>query len=236
MNLPNIPDNFNKLLVLIGISIGLITYYDRNDSMDYFLKETEKTYAIIENIKFQDTFMSLKISYFQDIFSTKKDSSMLDSIKLLKINLQVNKSKYKYYVESLDFENFYNDFVLDKSYIWGFLASGIVFLFGMVGIFKEHRLNEKIHISSVKTNEIYKVFCQSCGIRISSFNKHGNENDGSIKHDFCSNCYDNGDFIEKDLTLVELYKRLDSENLSFIDKLIVKNRIKNLDRWRKKYF
>lgn len=44
--------------------------------------------------------------------------------------------------------------------------------------------------------------CQSCGMPMTSDDQWGKNKDGSINHDYCKYCYDNGEFIH-DVTMEE---------------------------------
>ena len=39
--------------------------------------------------------------------------------------------------------------------------------------------------------------CQSCGMPITIDSQLGTNKDGSINHDYCKYCYENGEFIDK---------------------------------------
>lgn len=41
-----------------------------------------------------------------------------------------------------------------------------------------------------------KKICQSCGMPITSDDELGTNEDGSINHDYCKYCYQNGKFID----------------------------------------
>ena len=49
-----------------------------------------------------------------------------------------------------------------------------------------------------------KTFCQSCGMPLDDENLLGTEKDGSKTHEYCNYCYQQGNFINPDMTLDEM--------------------------------
>ncbi|WP_129045576.1 zinc ribbon domain-containing protein [Companilactobacillus metriopterae] len=82
-------------------------------------------------------------------------------------------------------------------------------------------------------------FCQSCGMPLNSENL-GTESDGSKSSKYCNYCYENGKFIEPDITIEEMISRgkkgIDESSDNFIKKAMLKMfypmQIKGLDRWK----
>ena len=84
----------------------------------------------------------------------------------------------------------------------------------------------------------YKM-CQSCGMPMRSDPQGGGfELDGSKSKMYCSFCYDNGEFRNKDIDLQgmrEMSIRIINEKMNipiFLGKFITRN-MKNLERWKK---
>jgi radical SAM superfamily enzyme len=49
-----------------------------------------------------------------------------------------------------------------------------------------------------------KLFCQSCSMPLDNPALRGTEKDGSKSVEYCSYCYQNGSFINPDMTLEEM--------------------------------
>ncbi|MDA4128141.1 MAG: zinc ribbon domain-containing protein [Thaumarchaeota archaeon] len=59
-------------------------------------------------------------------------------------------------------------------------------------------------------------FCQSCGMPLSRDEGHGGtENDGTKSTEFCSHCYQNGEFTQPDLTVDQMVENSKRRMLSF---------------------
>lgn len=78
-----------------------------------------------------------------------------------------------------------------------------------------------------------KTFCQSCSMPLDKPELLGTEKDGSKSHEYCTYCYQNGAFINPNMTLPEM-KTLVKEQMK-IDTGIIDmsvNSLPNLKRWR----
>ena len=49
-----------------------------------------------------------------------------------------------------------------------------------------------------------KTFCQSCGMPLDDVDLLGTEIDGSKSHEYCTYCYQQGNFINPKMTLEEM--------------------------------
>lgn len=81
-----------------------------------------------------------------------------------------------------------------------------------------------------------KTFCQSCSMPLDKPELLGTEKDGSKSHEYCTYCYQNGAFINPNMTLPEM-KTLVKEQMKkmkidtgIIDMAV--NSLPNLKRWR----
>ncbi|HEU5363925.1 MAG TPA: zinc ribbon domain-containing protein [Hanamia sp.] len=81
-----------------------------------------------------------------------------------------------------------------------------------------------------------KTFCQSCSMPLDKPELLGTEKDGSKSHEYCLYCYQDGAFINPNMTLPEM-KTLVKEQMEkmkidtgIIDMAI--NSLPNLKRWR----
>ncbi len=81
-----------------------------------------------------------------------------------------------------------------------------------------------------------KTFCQSCSMPLDKPELLGTEKDGAKSHEYCAYCYQNGAFINPNMTLPEM-KTLVKEQMKkmkidtgIIDMAV--NSLPNLKRWR----
>ena len=81
-----------------------------------------------------------------------------------------------------------------------------------------------------------KVFCQSCTMPIDNVADRGTEKDGSKSNEYCKYCYQNGAFINPDMSFDEMKSlvitQMEKMNLPAN---IIQNSVRslaNLKRWR----
>lgn len=80
--------------------------------------------------------------------------------------------------------------------------------------------------------------CQSCGMPLKKDeNGGGSEKDGSVSKLYCSHCYENGDFVDKNITAIEMKqyvadKMTSIKMPSFLINYFTKD-ITSLKRWVK---
>jgi len=96
---------------------------------------------------------------------------------------------------------------------------------------------EKKNISLTRQDEILYPCCQSCGKKFSSIREYGFNKDESKNLAFCKECFDNGEFVDHNLTVEKLVS--EAFEAGYIETKIPKFkktlevRLKNLDRWKK---
>ncbi len=82
-------------------------------------------------------------------------------------------------------------------------------------------------------------FCQSCGMPMKKDPKGGSTNaDGSPNTTYCSYCYENGEFTQKNMTVIEMQELVKGHLKKigfpgFLASLFTKN-IPKLKRWQQK--
>lgn len=86
-------------------------------------------------------------------------------------------------------------------------------------------------------------FCQSCGMPLNLHGEdvHGTEADGSKSTKYCSYCYENGSFIEPNITFDEMLVRgkeaiangQGNKIAKFFMKTFYPMQLKGLERWKK---
>lgn len=57
------------------------------------------------------------------------------------------------------------------------------------------------------------IFCQSCGMPLDTEEAKGTNADGSRSNEYCTYCFENGAFTQKDLTMDEMIET----NLKYLD-------------------
>lgn len=81
--------------------------------------------------------------------------------------------------------------------------------------------------------------CQSCGIRMIKHDEFGTYSKGVKNLNYCNHCFDNGAFLEPDLTLEQMIEKLLKPMM--VNKRITEDEaranarahIENLKRWKK---
>lgn len=97
-------------------------------------------------------------------------------------------------------------------------------------------LNKIGGIKMAKTN-----LCQSCGMPMKVSSDFGTKKDGTPSEKYCHYCYENGEWIQPDVTFDEFYafslKRFQESDMNrvekfFLNKMYTKKFLKKLERWR----
>ena len=91
-----------------------------------------------------------------------------------------------------------------------------------------------------KEKNVKSVVCQSCGRDLYYFKNHrGKEKNGETSNIFCSTCYEDGELIEPEITLVQMQEKVNHElNLIGCDKKkknVILKKLTQLERWRNQY-
>lgn len=118
-------------------------------------------------------------------------------------------------------------------FLIGFTLAGIGFVIWIV--------QEGFHENFIKRQNLglptFSVCCQSCGIKFSSVVEYGTNLNSDKNYNFCITCYYNGEFVEKDLSLVIISERIkiELENQNYKKRYISKvlRKLKFLDRWKR---
>jgi len=125
--------------------------------------------------------------------------------------------------------------------VWGIITLviagfGIILIFtGFTGLIKHQTTELEINLRKNIDLPRYYSNCQSCYIKFSPLVSYGKEKDNKNNYAFCLECYNNGCFIEPDLTFEEMKKRI-LKNTSSLDQKRQKEIIESFEktvRWRK---
>lgn len=117
---------------------------------------------------------------------------------------------------------------------WLGWAGAFFFLFGSIGMFLIQDIQDELLKRQLREKPKYYKYCQSCGKKFSSMRHTSKNIDGTINTAFCTACFDNGIFIEPDLTQEEFKRRSILEvrkRKTWIGKKLLLSRLKKLERW-----
>lgn len=106
----------------------------------------------------------------------------------------------------------------------------ILFLLGVL----TWMLDEMVANSNKKIDERIYKFCQSCGKKFNSMRKYGTNSNNTENYAFCKDCFQNGEFTTTNLSEEDFILQFENEikNESWLKKIILRSRIRNLERWR----
>ena len=81
-----------------------------------------------------------------------------------------------------------------------------------------------------------RTFCQSCSMPLDGKEMLGTERDASLNHEYCKYCYQNGAFINPEMTLDEMRAIVKTQmEKRKIDDSVTRmalNSLPNLKRWK----
>ena len=88
------------------------------------------------------------------------------------------------------------------------------------------------------SKKITEPICQSCTMSLKTLDDKGTEADGTRSDDYCSSCYEAGDFVEPEITMKEMIEQSISSTAKDLDISIeearkyLKSLFPTLKRWR----
>ena len=130
-------------------------------------------------------------------------------------------------------ERFYYDSAINISLM---VIGGLLSIFGLKHWFRKDSFDNNLLIRENLDKPNFSTNCQSCGKGFNSVITYSNENNGIKNYHFCSGCYENGSFIEPDLTLQKIkertksYLHLHKKSEAQVKQILKK--LNNLDRWK----
>lgn len=118
----------------------------------------------------------------------------------------------------------------------------ILFFSTFLGFFIWYEKTQKYQDKLVKeqvSNYPLIQHCQSCGMKLSNQEEYTSFSESERKSKYCKTCYTDGDFNEPDITLEEMKEKVRNRckelNFDRLTTWVATTRLKNLDRWRKKF-
>lgn len=261
INFPNIStDNFYKFLTVLGlmtfcycsymISVRFVNNRDTEiETIQQRLELQNQLNDLNDKEQILKTSLCLEIKMkMSDLDSLLKDfdyHDVQDSMKYIIVSknfieLQQLKNKVLYLNDMIDLHktkkedsDFYSEFVIPILFI-GLLTGLTFFITGFYNWFDKHQrlINRNLQLDFLQAEKIYRT-CQSCGKIIYDNMLRPKEKDGKMNFMYCCDCYKDGCFIEPEITLTKMKKRIYNK-LRFKNKLSYKWRIlgmKYLIRW-----
>ncbi len=236
MNL-TLPDKFYKVFVLIGVVMMISSTY-------LYTTTTDKSFRILQIVdETDDSIHKEMIKADYEIKKIKRSDSLKSQVippnqiikKLDSLSLagELQGSALDYADKKYQKQNKILDTYLSAAKIF-YCFGIIVFFVGAMFWIKDEYSNP--HKNVVKQSEQLYPNCQSCGYKFSPMVGYGKNSDKTENYAFCYCCYNNGKFIEPDLTIKEVKERAleyMSESSSF-KKAMAIGRIETLERWKKK--
>lgn len=250
--MPNIPNGFNQVMLLIFMVIFFYPYYHANARLETF---EDRLYGNSEDLNWSelasDTFYnSIKIKKISDKLSIA-EKDLFDSNHLLnkKIITEFNKkeslykdSLLKFYERNIIADSKMNQILskelllnrqiqeqLKKVKLSLILAGiGAIFIFSVLfEIARESNLESKFLKIQLHEKRIYKS-CQSCARYFSPKLLHGKNKDGTNNIGFCDRCYKDGGFTNPKLTAEDVIAEIKNHNPKEKD---VDKKVNEMVRW-----
>ena len=130
------------------------------------------------------------------------------------------------------------DDAIKENMILGILSFFILFL----PLYKTQNSNREFLQDQLFKNRTYKN-CQSCAKVFSPIFLHGRNKDGTINDGFCMECYDNGEFINPELSAQEVIDGIKEKEIyskskfsklydSIFDKRRIEKKVTRMIRWK----
>ncbi|UCG01946.1 MAG: zinc ribbon domain-containing protein [Candidatus Heimdallarchaeota archaeon] len=88
------------------------------------------------------------------------------------------------------------------------------------------------------SKKLSQPICQSCAVSLKTLDDKGTEADGTLCDDYCSGCYESGEFIEPEITMKEMIEQSVSTTANTLEITIEEARtylislFPTLKRWR----
>lgn len=237
MNLPNLTtDSFYKFLTVLGLVLIIFSgkiisdrFVTNRDNEINYIRDSLILAKEIKDLEIDKEFLQYKI-----------DSSLIniiqqDSFKITKLE---NEIKLKNNLITLAKEK-----IRDGGFYLKFITSvsTLLFMLGLGGLLwgfqqwyeKQQKTKDKELLRDYINLGRISMFCNSCGKEISKDEIRPKEKDGSFNYRYCRDCYQNGEFIEPNITLERMKERITENSKS---KIFIWWRLYCLDtmeRWRK---
>jgi hypothetical protein len=230
MNLPIIPNSYNKVIIAIGLLLFYFSVSDLSNStlvvmhstdpIDSMQNELFKSYA--ENMFLFNKVRQARHTLYKDSLLRNKDTSevidvtgMIYSINPTSLNdsllawtNQLNQSLLYYKILNDRYVNTLSIFNKNKPLYR--MRPNIDFSFVYISVFLicagltllvlDEAAKRRLKIRKLLTTLSPYRNCQSCGRQFNSVVVNGKNSDDTLNKGFCSDCYSNGVFTDENLT------------------------------------
>ncbi|WP_171609160.1 zinc ribbon domain-containing protein [Limnovirga soli] len=202
------------------------------------IKSESKRLAFINNIKNPISYNDSGRVFFE--YSNYDTTILYDNfykmyLNIVRLNNKIDLGSLKLELFTKKIKNYSKDLHDEFEDTNNFVTfSMILMLIGILGIVKQQTLQDELFKRQLNEKKKYYQYCQSCLTEFDSMIKNGTDQDGSLNTAFCNECYNNGTFIEPDLTFEILLNRKIKKNKvkSKWGLFVLRNRLKLLDRWK----
>jgi len=267
MNIPNIPDNLHKFLLLGGVLLLVYAYVEERELTDTYNYQVDKTNSTIDSMRFKikryeyrsNRFLKkveqLSLQYGVENPLETQDSTIIftrpfsGSANEVLVGDSVSKLWDKFNDDKFEIGLLNDERIslnkkivlnageyLQKEEINGFLTGFaiVMLLFGLYRWNAQQKINDQLLQRQIYDKGKIYDNCQSCGRFFSAIRKRGRNKDKTENAAFCIECFDKGKFNKKfKLEEFEILKNQAIDNQkNWIKKLVLKNRLSKLERWK----
>lgn len=251
MNLPSLPTGYFQLILVVVLYLIFSQYQEDSKEIidavakseaaynDYFLNyATLSTDSLIKEREIESSKHDIvRIEkYWNDSKSTKSAEFLLpqldstrNSLNATTLELRNITSKISVLRSNLEEVNSTNKLLRKETRLPFYITMSVLACFALFQIAKESIINSQMNKIKLFKNRTYKN-CQSCAKAFSPLLLNGKNKDGTVNEGFCIECYDNGVFINSELTkqvVIDEYQKANpNERKRNIDKKVSK-----LIRW-----
>ncbi len=191
--------------------------------------------------------LNLDQTHFKTLYPKYKQLSLKwDSVynlynRIITDSTLITKLNIEYEQKNKEYDIIYSNFKNEKSTALIFILSGFMLIFlGIIIWYEKESFEKSILLRQNLDKPTFSKCCQSCGKSFSSLIKYGTENNGLINYNFCLPCFQNGKFVEQELTFSEMSRKIKNEltanSISGHRQKKILNKLGKLDRWKKDHY
>lgn len=239
MNFPSLnTDSFYKFITILGLFVfafSSVTIANRfRDNRDIQLSFYADSLLIMTEIR------ELELDKELLEYKIKSNSEMTkDSLFFIELQIKRFENKIKFKQGSIEKRQvdkedsqYYLEFVL-RVFIILFFLSYLAMVWGFYAWYnKQQKLKDKEQLREYIDLGWISLICQSCGKRLSKDSLRPKEKNGNYNYLYCCDCYENGGFIEPNITLKQMKKKIGKKYKSKIRLWWRLLQIDYLKRWQ----
>lgn len=240
MTIPTIPDNSNKIFLIISIIIMYLVYVKVDNNITYISNKTREINDEIRNLNVEIRKANNEIDLFYEeaeIYSRANGIENPDNYTILSYNsdnLSEKEKKDEQHLYDLSQKNRRKSIELKslqekieykkdelhkikindrKTYyilIIVTLCAILLFYHGLKSLIKENKLEYSLKNSQKFNSNYYCSNCQSCGKKFNSLVKHAKNSSNEINNSFCTTCMKHDSFTKKYSSVEDVIKEVNS--------------------------